>query len=157
MVDREVRHDGERHGAAGAGADVQILEPPDVASRRLIELDPDRNETVAGVELGKIGVDVAERGDADRLRQRFGGDAEIGGDLTLRFDAKLWPVELGGRDRVLDRRNRAHLAGELVRRVVDFIDVGPGEDEREVALSVVVDEPIANVGRIGEHGADPHL
>ena len=44
-------------------------------------------------------------------------------------------------------RDRAHLAGELVGRVVDRVDVGPGDDQRQVALAVVLDEPVADVGR----------
>ena len=65
----------------------------------------------------------------------------------LRRDLQFRPVELGGRDRVLDRRDRAHLAGELVGGLVDRVDVGAGDDQRQVALAVVLDEPVADVGR----------
>ncbi len=126
-------------------------------ARRLVELDPDRHQPVAGVELGEIGVDVAHRRDPDGLRQRLGRDAEIGRDLPLRLDAQFRPLELGGRHRILDDRDRAHFAGDLVGRVVDDVDVGAGDDEREVALAVVLQEPVADVRLIGEHRADPEL
>ncbi len=107
----------KRHRAARAGRDAQRLQEADIGARLLLELHADRDQPVAGVELREIGVDVAERRDADRLRKRLGRDAEIGGELSgFGRDAQLRPVELGRRHRVLDEGDGAHLARELVRR-----------------------------------------
>ena len=53
--------------------------------------------------------------------------------------------------------NRAHFACDLVRRVVDDVDVGSGNDELQVALAVVLEEPEADVRLIGEDRADLEL
>ena len=53
--------------------------------------------------------------------------------------------------------NRAHLARDLVGRVVDHVDVGAGDDELQVALAVVLEEPEADVRLVGEDRADPEL
>ena len=126
-------------------------------ARRLVEFDADRDQAVAGVEFREIGVDVAEGGDADGLGERLGRDAEIGRHLTLRHDAQLGPFELRRRHRIFEDRDRAHFAGDLVRRVVDDVDVGTGDDEREVALAVVLHEPESDVGLVGQHRANPEL
>ena len=157
MAHREIRDDGERRRRARSGGNAQVLQHADARARGLVEFDADRHEAIAGVELGEIGVDVAERCDADGRGQRLGRNAEIGGDLALRRHAQLRTVELGRRDRILEDRDRAHLAGDLVRRVVDLVDVGPGDDQRKVALAVVLDEPVADVRRVREHRVDARL
>ena len=45
---------------------------------RLVELHPDRDLAVADGELGQVRVDVADGGDAQRLRDRRRRDAEFG-------------------------------------------------------------------------------
>ena len=52
---------------------------------------------------------------------------------------------------------RPHLARDLVCGVVDDIDVGARDDELQVALAVVLEEPEANVRLIGEKRANPQL
>src|SRR6202044_1521684 len=96
-------------------------------------------------------------GDADRIGQGLGRDPKIGGDLRVRHDAQFRPVELRRRDRVFDYGNRPHLARDLVGGVVDDGDVGARDDELQVALAVVLEEPEANVRLIGEKRANPQL
>ena len=153
VADREVRHHRERRRRAAARRYPQVLQEPDARPRRLVELDPDRDQPIAGVELGEVGVDVAERSDADSVGQRLGRNAEIGGDLRLRRNAQFRPVELRRRDRILDRRDRPHLAGDLVGGRVDDVHVGAGDDQLQVALAVVLEEPVADVRLIGEDRA----
>ena len=64
-----------------------------VAARAVLELNADRHQPVAGVELGQRRTDVADGGDADGLRQAFGGDAEPRRQIGARLDAQLGPVE----------------------------------------------------------------
>ena len=65
--DREVRDRGQGRRRAAARGHAQILQEPGARARGLVEFDPDRHQPIAGVELGEIGVDVAKRGDADRI------------------------------------------------------------------------------------------
>ena len=122
--DREIRHHRERRRSPAALRDAQILQQADMRARRLVDLDADRHQSVAGVELGEVGVDIGEGRDPYLLGRSLGRDAEVGGDLAFRKDATLGPFELGCR--VLDDWDRPHLAGELVGGVVDDVDVGPG-------------------------------
>ncbi len=90
-----------------------------VAARALLELHADRHLPVADVELGEVGADVADGGDAHGFRDRLGGDAELGGDVGDRHHAQLRPVELGRRDHVGEQRDALGLAGQLGGRVRD--------------------------------------
>ena len=71
----------QRRRRRRAGRHAQILQQAEARRAPLVEFDPDRHQPVAGVELGEIGVDVAERRDADRRPTGLGRDAEIGRDL----------------------------------------------------------------------------
>ena len=79
----------------------------------LVELHADRHLAVADVELGEVGADVADGGDAHGLGDGLGGDAELGGDVGDRHHAQLGPVELGRRHDVGEQRNALGLAGQL--------------------------------------------
>ena len=65
--------------------------------RLLVELHPDRDLAVADGELGEVGVDVADGGDAQRLRQRRRRNAELGRRCEIGNDDHLGPVERGVR------------------------------------------------------------
>ena len=65
--ERDVGDGGERDGVAGGVRDAQVLQALHVGARVLLDLHADRDQPVAGVELGEVGVDVADGGDADRL------------------------------------------------------------------------------------------
>jgi len=54
----------------------QLLGQWQVAAGGVFELDPDRHQPVAGVEFCERRADIADGGDAYRLRQALGGDAE---------------------------------------------------------------------------------
>ena len=88
-----------------------------VAARALLELHADRHLPVADVELGEIGADVADGGDAHGLRDGFRGDAELGRDVGDRHHAQLRAVELRRRHHVGEQRDALGLAGEVGRRV----------------------------------------
>jgi len=102
-----------------------------IAARGVLELDTDRHLTVAGVEFGERRADVADGGDADGLRQAFGGDAEARRKLGARTDPQFGPVERGFRDHVGDDRNPLHLGREFARDIADDVAVGAGDDQRD--------------------------
>ena len=120
-----------------------------IGARLLVELHADRHLAVADVELGEVGGDVADGGDAHGLRDGLGGHAEVGGDLGLRDDAQLGPVELGRGDHVGEQRQALGLAGQLGRDLRDGGRIAAGDDELELALAVVLQEPVADVGHAG--------
>ena len=108
-----VRHRGERHRAALAVGTFSALDDAAVAAPALVELHADRDLPVADVELGEVGADVADGGDAHRLGDGVGGDAEVGGEVGARLDADLRPVERGRRDR---RSGMVGMLPHLARR-----------------------------------------
>ena len=128
-----------------------------IAARGVLELDPDRHQPVAGVEFRQRRADVADGGDADGLRQAFGGDAEPGGEIGPRLDAQLGPVERGFRDHVGDQRNPLHLRRQFAGDVADDVAVGAGDHQRNRAQAVLVEEPVADIGNVLELAADLEL
>jgi len=117
LVELDVGDDGERHAAAFAALaerHAQLLQHLQIAAREVLELDTDRHLTVAASNLGERRADVADGGDADGLRQAFGGDAEARRKLGARTDPQFGPVERGFRDHVGDDRKSAS-SGSRVR------------------------------------------
>ncbi len=82
----------QRHAAAARGRHLQLLEHLAVGARALVEQHADRDQAVPGVELRQRLADVADGGDADRLRQAFGRDAEADSQVAARTNAQLRPV-----------------------------------------------------------------
>ena len=79
----EARHGRERHGRARRGGDLAGTPGScSVAARALLELHADRHLPVADVELGEVGADVADGGDAHGLRDGLGRYAELGGNVA---------------------------------------------------------------------------
>ena len=102
--------------APAAGRHLQRFQDARVAARRLVELHADRHLPVAGVELGEVGADVADGGDADRLGERLGGHAELGGHVGARAEAQLRPVQ---------RRLSTPRCARSGTRCISTGDVGP--------------------------------
>ena len=80
---------------------------------------PPRGARVIGIcrspalNLARLRVGVADRGDADRRGERRGGHAHFGGEFGLRGDADLGSDQRGGGRGVLDERERVHRVGEV--------------------------------------------
>ena len=153
LVELDVGDHRQRHAALFAvlaERHPQLVEHRQVAARGVLELDPDRHQPVAGVEFGQRRADVADGGDADGLRQAFGGDAEPGGEIGARLDPQFRPVERGFGDHVGDQRNPLHLGREFAGDVADDIAVDAGDDQRDRAQAVFVEEPEPDIGDVFE-------
>ncbi len=160
LVELDVGDDRQRHAAALAALaerHPQLLQHLQVAARAVLELDADRHLAVAGVELGERRTDVADGGDADGLRQAFGGDAKPRRQFGPRPDPQLRPVERGFRDHVGDDRNPLHLGRKLVGDVADDVAVDAGHDQRNRAQAVFVEEPEPDVRNVFQLLADIEL
>ena len=72
------------------------------------KLDADRDLAVARVELGEVGVGIADGGDPDRLGDGFRRDAVTGGLVQAGDDADFRPVEPGAGRRVGEARLAPH-------------------------------------------------
>ena len=126
----------------------QLLEQWQVAAGGVFELDPDRHQPVAGVEFCERRADIADGGDAYRLRQALGGDAEPCCQIRPRLDTKFGPVERGLGNHIGDQRNSLHLGRQLAGDVGDDIAVGAGHHQRDRAQAVLVEEPESDVGYV---------
>ena len=86
------------------------------------------------------GIDIADGGDADRLGQAFGRDAETDRQIHPRQDAKLGPAERRVGDHIGDERGHRrvlpHLACKLVGDVGDGHGVGTDDHQRDRAQAV---------------------
>ena len=153
----ELRDGGERHGAAGCRRHHQVFEKLAVAARAVGQLDADRHLAVADVEFGEVGADVADGGDADGFGNRLGRNAKVGRDIRPWIDTQFRPVEFGGRDDVEKRWDALGLARQLGADAVDLCGVGAADDELQLALAVVLHEPVTDVGNAGEIAADLFL
>ena len=136
LAELDVGDRGERHRRAVLRRHLQDVDEAPVAAHALRQLNADRDLAVAGIELGEVRADIADRADAHGLGDHVGRDAEFGGERGLRPDADLGPVERRRRERRLERRDRRHLALQLRGRVDDDVLVGPGHDELQPALAV---------------------
>jgi hypothetical protein len=103
------------HRAARGGRHRQVLDRRDVLARFLGQDHADRHLAVAERELGRVLVDLAERGDADRLAQRAGGHAELRGEVEPRHDQQLGPLHVGGDARGDDALDALHLLDQRLR------------------------------------------
>src|SRR5207248_244277 len=160
LVELDVGNDRERHAAflaVLAERHTQLLERLQLAARGVFELDADRHQPVAGIEFGERRTDVADGGDADGLRQAFGGDAEPCREIRPWPDAQFGPVERGFRNHVGDDRNPLHLRRQLAGDVADDVAVGAGDDQRDRAQAVFVEKPEADIGNVLELVADLKL
>ncbi len=117
----------------------------------------DRHLPVGRVELGKIGIHVAERGDPDHIRQAFGRHAKLGGDDGTRRDLDLRPVERRTIHGVGKIRHGADLARELRRGLDDLFVVGAGHLNGEGALPISLNDPGADIGNLLQIRADDLL
>src|SRR5262249_30091875 len=70
------------------------------------------------------------------------------------IDAQLRTVEGGSRYDVRNGRQAAHLGGQLGRRVCHGVTVSAGHDEGNIALSVVVQEPVPDIRYVRGIAAD---
>ena len=84
LAEADLGHGGERDRDAAGVGDAQRRDVADVGAGGFVELHADRHQPVAGVELGEIGADIADGGDAHRFRDRLGRDAET------RRPARAW-------------------------------------------------------------------
>ena len=160
LVELDVGNHRQRHAALFAvlaERHPQLVEQRDIAARGILELDADRHQPVAGVEFGERRTDVADGGDADGLRQAFGGDAEPGGEIGARLDAQLGPVQRGFGDDIGDQRNPLHLGREFAGDVVDDVAVDAGDHQRDRAQAVFVEEPEPDIGDVFEVLGDRKL
>ena len=123
----------------------------------VVELDADRDLAVADRELGEIGVDVADRGDAQRLRKRGRRDAELGQPLQVGNDDHLGAVERGVRRDRAELAGRVHLALDLARLLVEHGALGAHHAERQLPLAAVVDEIGAQIRHAVELGEQDGL
>ena len=103
--------------AAALRGDADLLENLPIGARVFLEQDADRHDPVAGIELCERRADIADGGDADRLRQALGRYAQPHGQVPARIDPQLRPVERRRRDDIGNHREPPHLRGELGRHV----------------------------------------
>jgi hypothetical protein len=76
---------------------------------------------------------------------------EIGRDAGLRPNADLRPVERSRRHGVHERRDRRHLALQLAAVAIATAWSGPGHDELQPALAVLLEPPGADIGDLAQH------
>ena len=127
------------------------------SARALVQLDADRNLSVTNVEFGKVGADVADGGDTHRLGDGFRGNPKLGGDLGVGGYPQLRPVEFGAGNDIGDEPNTFGLAGQLGGRLRHGRRVASSNDELELALPVVLQKPVADIGHGAQTGADLQL
>ncbi len=147
--------DGEqRHRAPAQRRHAQLLEHLLVGAAGFSDHHADGDETVADVELGEARTDIADSRDAHGRGERFGGDVQARRKRLARDDAELGTVERGGGDDIGDGWQPPHLVGELGGDVRHRPAFRAGDDARNRALAVLVEEPVADIGNVGEVAAD---
>ncbi len=77
LAELELGDGRQRHGGARGGRDLQLFDELAVLARLFVELHADRHLAVADVELGEVGADVADGGDAHGFGDGLGRDAEL--------------------------------------------------------------------------------
>ncbi len=139
---------GERdqgHPHAALRRHAKLFENLPIRARLFVEQHADRDRPAAGFELCKRRADIADGRDPDGLRQALGRYAQTHGQIPARVDSQLRPIERGSRQDIGDHRKAPHLGGQLGRHVRDRGIVLAGHDESDVALAVLVEEPVTDI------------
>ena len=140
--------------------------PPDAGTARvsirlqvvaggLLELDADRDLAVARVELGEVGVGIADGGDPDRFGDGFRRDAVAGGLVQAGHDADLRPVERRRWPPTFAKPgSRRIAASRQATASLERASVIAHDGDRQLALAALVDVPGADVRNIGQTPGD---
>ena len=105
----------------------------EVAPRVFGQRHRDRHLAVGQREFGAVLLDVAQGRDADRLAQRRGRHAEVGGQVEARLDGDFRPRELAPDARRAQAGNGLHLLGDLVGDRGQLLRIVAAEIEHDVA------------------------
>src|SRR5262245_19369277 len=120
----------------------------------LLQQDADGHDPIASVEFCKCRSDIPDGCDTNGFRQAFGRYAQTDRQFPIWVNSQLRAVEGGRRQDIRNHRESPHLSGELGRHVRDRGIVLAGDDEGYVTLSIVVEEPVANIRYVREILAD---
>ena len=155
LVEFDVGDCRKRHTAAAAHRHPQLLDAFAGPRVRGLELNPDGDQSVAGVEFCQRGTDVADGCDPNRLRQGFRSTRQVG---PKGRSADGYGAPAG---RATSPRSRWRSAGCAASDCASSSGnacydrpVRPGHDQRYGAQAVLVDEPIADVGNAIEIAPD---
>ena len=137
-------------------------EPPDVVGtgrfwivarllpRILVQRDADRDLAVGQREFGAVLVDVAQRRDADRLAERRGGDAHLGGQVEARPDRDFGPLQIAADAGRHQFGQAAHLLDEAVCHQGELRRIVAAERDRDVAAAAAALLRLERDPRIGD-------
>ncbi len=101
-------------------------------ARAFGQLDPDRDLPVAEREFGEVLRHVADRRDADRLAERLHRHAHLRGDVEVRLDDDLGPLQVGVDVGVAQRGQRLHPRDDAVGRLVQRGRIVADENDVDV-------------------------
>src|SRR3546814_4110928 len=109
-------------------------------------------------EFGRILVDIAQRRDADRLAERRGGDAKVGGQVEPRRDDDLRPRNIALDARGPDFLQPLHLVDDRQRMLLERHRIVATDDEgdvpaRKTARLALERQERVDIGRA--HGRTP--
>ena len=108
---------------------------------------------VAEREFRAVLVDIAQRRDADRVRQRRRRHPHARGQIEMRFDDDFGALQIADDAWRGDARQTRHLIGERDRGLAEQFGVGSGECDRQIApaaAAIVRPERDARIGDLRE-------
>ena len=114
--------------------------------------DADRDLPVGQREFGAVLVDVAQRRDADRLAERGGGDAEIGGEIETRADGDFGPLHVADDARRDHLGQLAHLLDDALRGAVQQRRIVAAERDGDVAAAAAALLRLEGDAGVGDRG-----
>ena len=144
----------ERHAASALRRDAYLFENLPVGARVFLEQDADGDGPIAGIEFCKRRADIADGRHPDRFRQALGRYTQAHRQVAARVNSQLRAIERRAGHDIRHDREPPHLGGQFGSDIRYRRVVLAGDDELDVSLSVVVDEPIADVRNVGEVAAD---
>ncbi|EEF22774.1 conserved hypothetical protein, partial [Ricinus communis] len=124
---------------------------------RCVQHHADRHLAVAEIELRRIGVGLAQCGDAGDGAERCRGDAQTGGFVGAGFYYQLRRERGLGGQHVRQLRQPAHLHFQFPRRVGKLHRVLADEIDRDLLAAAVGQEGELDVGCRGQDRPHLHL
>src|SRR3546814_2483388 len=101
---------------------------------------------------GRILVDIAQRRDADRLAERRGGDAKVGGQVEPRRDDDLRPRNIALDARGPDFLQPLHLVDDRQRMLLERHRIVATDDEGDVPARKTARLALERHARVGDGG-----
>ncbi|MCY1171287.1 hypothetical protein D9M73_113920 [compost metagenome] len=108
-AEADIGDDVERDRAAGGGLYRNVLDRRQALARILVERDADRDLAIGQREFGAVLIDVAQRGQPDRVGHGRGGHAQARRQVHMRRDDDFGTLQIAADARRDQTRQAGHL------------------------------------------------